>query len=159
MDRFTVGTIVLVVALVVAAVVVVNLGSPPDRIPTYREENTPEAVVHDLVVATVQEDMDRLRELVTRETLEWWAEQEELHPVPPLPQLPLWGSWENMRVRILRVEPVDPDKVQVTLAIDRFQSGGLFNTDVWTETVVLTVVREDGRWKVDLVPARVRWIP
>ncbi|GEM_PF-4388836 len=159
MDRFTLGTIILVVALVVGAVAVVNLGRPPDRFPAYRQEDTPEAAVHNLVVATVQEDRERLRELVTQETLEWWAEQEAIRPMPPLPELPLWGNWEDMRVRILRVEPVDPDKVQVTLAIDRFRSGGLFDSNVWTETVVLTVVREDGRWKVDLVPERVRWIP
>lgn len=157
MDRFTVGVMVAVALLIAAAVLVVNMGGAPDQVLAYREEDTPEAAVHNLVVAVLKEDATRIPELVTRETLDWWDER-DIRPIPPLPELPIWDR-ENTRVRILKSEMVDPDHARVTLAVDHYSRGGLFDGDVWTDTVTLDVVREDGRWKVDLRPVEVKVLP
>ncbi len=149
MDRFTWMVILIVILLIAGAVVLVNVGGARFLGPgEYLDQDSPTAAVHNLFVALLRQDSAKARAYLSARALEQINKQGL--PFPDLPGIYL-GDRTNVRVRILEVEQVEPDKAEVTVAIDHFSSGGFLGEgEVWTQTETLTVVREDGVWKVDL---------
>ena len=57
---------------------------------------------------------------------------------------------QSQRLRILDVDiNDDKDKAYVTLAVDRFRPGGLFDSGASSSRRTAPLVREDGAWKID----------
>src|SRR5690606_37840161 len=57
---------------------------------------------------------------------------------------------QNQLLRILTVEMQGDNAALVSIAIDRYSPGGLFDGgSTWTDRQTLSLVREDGQWKID----------
>jgi hypothetical protein len=150
LDRFTWLVIILVAALLVAAVVTVNVtGGAGWGSDQYVEEDTPEAVVYNAFLALEDGDLIRAREYYTKRVHDEIDEQQGGYD-------PLRGRTEDNASRRLRVTEVEvdsnnPDRAVVHYIADHYDSnGGLFSGgNTWTSRGSVEVVREDGSWKID----------
>ena len=56
----------------------------------------------------------------------------------------------RLRVTDVKLDPQDADRAYVTVAIDTYSTGGIFNSgSTWTSERTVEVVREDGAWKIN----------
>lgn len=145
-DRFTLAIIIGVLLLVVGAVITVLVtdgrgGQSAD----YLNEDTPEAVVHDAFLAFVRNDPEVAMGHYSRDVLD------EEDKVNFRERFNYYDSGRSARrIRILNVDINDDgDKAYVTLAIDNFHQGGLFDSGTSTYRRTVPLVREDGAWKID----------
>ena len=50
-----------------------------------------------------------------------------------------------------KVDEKDPNRAFVSVAIDNYATGGLFNSgSTWSSDRMVEVVREDGAWKINV---------
>ncbi len=147
MDKFIWAVIIIVVLVLVAAVITVNLtGGAGWGEPTYLDEDTPEAAVHNAFVAFMNQDFAKARQYYTDDALEsdqseraFLGEKDIYRP-----------NDNNQRLRIRSVKYLDDGEAVVTIAIDHYSAGGLFGGgDTWSNERVLKVVREEDGWKID----------
>lgn len=145
-DRFTWGVILGVLVLVSAAIITVAVsGGRGWQSEAYLNEDTPEAVVHDAFLAFVRNEPDVAISHYSREALD-----EDKNP----PFRERFNHYDfNRPARRLRILDVDisedGDNAYVTLAIDNFYQGGLFDSGTSTYRRTIPLVREDGAWKID----------
>lgn len=146
-DRFTWTVVGVVVLLIVAAILTVTLGGGQGWSgDAYLNEDTPSAVVHDAYLALVRNDLARARSHFSSRVL---AETEKN---VPFAERFSYISNQNTRLRILKVTMEGEDKALVTVAIDRYAPGGLFNdSTIWTDRRTIPLVREPDGWKIDTV--------
>lgn len=145
-DRFTLGIIIGVLLLVVGAVItIVFTGGRGWESAEYLNEDTPEAVVHDAFLATVRNDPDVAMSHYSRDVLE------DEDNVRFRERFNYYDSGRSSRrMRILDVDiSEDGDEAYVTVAIDNFRQGGLFDSGTSTYRRTVPLVREDGAWKID----------
>ncbi len=147
MDRFTLIVILLVVLVLAGAVVTVNLTQSAGwGEPTYVDENSPEAAIQNAFVAFQRGDLARARQYYSSRVLS----EENRPPFPGEEGFYYPRNQQDRRLRIVRVEYVSEDEALVTIAIDYFNPGGLFEpSSIWSSERVIKVVREDGEWKID----------
>lgn len=145
-DRFTWAVIGVVVLLIAAAVLTVTLGGQDWSSDAYLDEDTPAAVVHDAYLALMRNDMARARGYFSNRVL---AETEK--EIPFVERFAYLRD-QNTRLRILEVTMEGEDKALVTVAIDRYTPGGLFDANtIWTDRRTIPLVREADGWKIDTV--------
>ncbi len=145
-DRFTLAIILGVLLLVVGAVVTVLFtGGRAGQSAEYLNEDTPEAVVHDAFLATVRNEPDVAMNHYSRDVLE------DEDNVRFRERFNYYDSGRSARrLRILDVDiSEDGDKAYVTVAIDNFHQGGLFDSGTSTYRRTIPLVREDDAWKID----------
>ncbi len=145
-DRFTLGIIIGVLLLVIGAVITVTVtGGRGWQSAEYLNEDTPEAVVHDAFLATVRNEPDVAMSHYSRDVLE---DDDNLHFRE---RFNYYDSGRSARrLRILDVDiSEEGDKAYVTVAIDNFHQGGLFDSGTSTYRRTIPLVREDGAWKID----------
>jgi hypothetical protein len=145
MDRFTWAVVIVVVLLLVGAVVTLSLtgGRGIENTESYLTEDSPEAVIHNAYVAVLNGDVTRARQYYSTRVLEdedsMFKNRFES----------FYGGDLNRRLRILTVERQSEESALATIALDNYSVGGLFDSGSWTQRQTLTLIREDGRWKID----------
>ena len=145
-DRFTLAIILGVLLLVVGAVATVLFtGGRAGQSAEYLNEDTPEAVVHDAFLATVRNEPDVAMSHYSRDVLE------DEDNVRFRERFNYYDSGRSSRrLRILNADiSEDGDKAYVTVAIDNFHQGGLFDSGTSTYRRTIPLVREDDAWKID----------
>ena len=147
MDRFTWAIIIVVIAVLVAAVVTVNLtGGEGWGEALYLDEETPEAVVHNAFVAFMNQDFAEARQYYSAEVL---ADDKRGDPFPGMGER-YYPNNTNRRLRIKSVDHVDDSEALVVVVIDHYSSGGPFGGgDTWSRERILRVIQEEGGWKID----------
>jgi hypothetical protein len=147
-DAFTWVVIAVVVALVAAAVVTVNAGSPfGSGELDYMEENTPAAPVYNAYIAVQRGDAAEARAQFTDAAL---AEHDKRGYDPIAQNISFYANDQgSRRVRIVQVQEENPDEALVTVVEDTYSGGGLFGRSTWSNQRVIRVARVDGVWKID----------
>ena len=145
-DRFTLGIILGVLLLVVGAVITIAFtGGRGWQSADYLNEDTPEAVVHDAFLASVRNEPDVAMSHYSRDVLE------DEDNVRFRERFTYYDSGRS--ARRLRIQNVDineeGDKAYVSVAIDNYRQGGLFDSGTSTHRRTVPLVREDGAWKID----------
>ena len=146
-DRFTWGIILGVLLLIAAAVITVTVtGGRGWQTDDYLNEDTPEAVVHDAFLAFIRNDPDVAVSHYSQKAL-----ADDGTRAPFIERFNYYdSSRQSQRLRILNVDiNDDKDKAYVTLAVDRFRPGGLFDSGTSSSRRTAPLVREDGAWKID----------
>ncbi|MCZ0937771.1 MAG: hypothetical protein OXJ55_03985 [Caldilineaceae bacterium] len=145
-DRFTLGIVLGVILLVIGAVItVVFAGDRGWQSAEYLNEDTPEAVVHDAFLAVLRNEPDVAMSHYSRDVLED-EDNERFRD-----RFNYYDSGRSARrMRIVDVDINDEgDKAYVTVAIDNFHQGGLFDSGTSTHRRTIPLVREDDAWKID----------
>ena len=146
MDRFSWIVIGIVGLLLLAAVVVATLrpGQGAAAQQVYLEQTTPEGVVHDAFVAFLRRDTDRMRSYFSQRIRTTFDRDQRW------PNLDYYPDTGSRRMRIENIEMQGESRATVTIAIDNYNSGGLFSQgNVWTNRQVLVLVHEQDGWKID----------
>jgi hypothetical protein len=152
-DLFTWTIIGVVLALVVAAVVTVNLSSgTPTAARSPVEPESPAAPVVAAILAVQQGDVSTARAQFTAEALADY----ETRGYDPIANsaMAAANSQNAQRVRIVNISAVTQneegrDQAFVTIAEDNFSGGGgLFGRSTWSSQRLVRVEREEGVWKV-----------
>lgn len=148
MDKFTWAVVIVVVVLLVSAVVTLSLtgGGAQRSDVEYLPENSPAAAVHNAYVAFLKSDPETARQYYSAAVLEEADRTGTFRNQ--------FGSYyrgnQNQRLRILAVEMRGDNAARVSIAIDRYSPGGLLDGgSIWTDRQTLSLVREDGQWKID----------
>ncbi|MBX3051727.1 MAG: hypothetical protein KF753_09655 [Caldilineaceae bacterium] len=146
MDRFSWIVISAVGLLLLAAVGVATL-RPNDSAAAqevYLEQDTPDGVVHDAFVAFLRRDTERMKSYFSQRVRENFDKDQRW------PNIDYYPDTGNKRMRIESVEMQSEERATVTIAIDNYNSGGLFSqSNVWTNRQTLLVVKEATGWKID----------
>jgi hypothetical protein len=147
LDRFSWIVIAIIALLLVAAVITANItGGQGWGQPTYLDEETPAAAVHNAYVAFLEQDPFRARQYYTEEVLANVDDKDGLGG--PFFQDRFFRE-QSRRLRILEVQFQGDERATVTFSIDHYSGGGLFDTgSTWTMRRTVPVVQEDGHWKI-----------
>lgn len=146
MDRFSWIVISVVGLLLLAAVGAATLRPSEDAAApeTYLEQETPDGVVHDAFVAFLRRDTERMKSYFSQRVRENFDRDQRW---PNIDYYPETGS---RRMRIESVEMQGENRATITIAVDNYNPGGLFNQgNVWTSRQTLTLVLEQDGWKID----------
>jgi hypothetical protein len=146
MDRFTWAVVVLVVILLISAVATLSLTAERGRpsAEDYLAADSPEAVVHNAYVAMLNGDATRARQYYSTAVLE--SDESMFRNRFDT----FYMGDRNQRLRILTVERQSEESALVTIALDNYSTGGLFDGgSTWTQRQTLPLVREDGSWKIN----------
>jgi hypothetical protein len=144
-DRFTWIVIGIVAALLIAAIVSVNLTGDREP-PAYLENDTPAAPVYNAFLALQQGDVTKARSYYNDDA---FAESEGVPSFPPLESYPS-GTARRLRITDVQVDESNPDRALVTFTLDTYWNAGPFGSgsiDSYERTV--EVVKEDGVWKLN----------
>lgn len=148
-DRFTWIVILVILALLAAAVVTVNRGGGQGApVQAYRTADEPTTPVYNAFLALQRGDVTTARAQYSQRLL---AEQAKSNFDPFTGR----GYTNDSTSRRLRIEETtidadDPNRALVTIVVDTYYPGGLFdsgNTSSMQRTV--QVVREANGWKLD----------
>ena len=145
LDRLTIGLLGLVCALFLTALVttLVNRNSTgPEAEPTYRTENSPEAVVHNAYLALHRNEMDEYEKLITTELKEELGSEPGMLTHGYYPPSPFG-------LKVVDSE-IEDGTATVTIATYRTDAHGFLglrrvHVDQWH----VTVEQVDGQWKLD----------
>ena len=149
LDKFTLAVLAVVGLLLVAAVITVNRGSTPAA-QEYRTDDAPETPVVNAFLALQQGDIATARKQYSQEVI---ARADEDKSYGPLSGQTYYGGDSARRLRLIetRSDPEDSNRAFVSIAIDNYNTGGVFNSgSTWTYERVIEVVREDGAWKINV---------
>jgi hypothetical protein len=149
-DKFTWIVLGIVVALLVAAVVTVNLTGAREDVPlNYQTTDQPDTPVVNAFIAQQRGDAFTAREQYSTRVL---GEIEKMEGYDPFTAGGRPSGDQSQRLRILTtdIKPDNPDQATVTFEVDTYSSGGPFGSgNTWTSRRTVPVVREDGVWKID----------
>jgi hypothetical protein len=148
LDKFTWVVTLVVLLLLVAAVITVNRSQGEPAELTYRTADDPATPVWNAFVALQRGDISTARTQYSQRLLD----DQQRNGFDPFTGRGYVDDRQAQRLRMVEVEidPADPARAYVTVAIDRYYPGGLFgggNTSSSRRT--LQVVREEGAWKLD----------
>lgn len=149
LDKFTWVVLAVVGLLLVAAVVTVNRGSSPTT-QEYRSDDAPETPVVNAFLALQAGDLATVRRQYSQAVITRADEDKAYGPLNGQTYYPGDAS-RRLRLVETRPDPDDSDRAYVTVAIDNYSTGGIFNSgSTWTTERVIEVVREDGAWKINV---------
>jgi hypothetical protein len=150
-DKFTIGVLVVVGVLLAAAIFTISRTNNSGEPATYLTEDAPATPVVNAFLAYQDGDIPKARAQYSQEVLDR-VDKTEAGGYGPL-RGEYYGSADaNRRLRVLKeqIDDTNPDRAYVTVAIDNYSTGGLFNRgDTWSSERVVEVVREDGAWKLN----------
>lgn len=147
-DRFTLVILALVGLLIVAAVLTVSRGGDA-AMESYRTEDAPETPIYNAFLALQQGDIPMARAQYSAQVLKEAASDTGYGPLHG--DAYSYGDVaRRLRVTNVKVDPQDANRAYVTVAIDTYTTGGIFNSgDTWTTERTVEVIREDGAWKIN----------
>lgn len=152
LDKFTWIVLIVVALLLIGSVITVmlNNGRGVGTEPTYMEEDSPEAPVHNAFVAFQLGEITMARRQYSAQVLE---EVDKQSPYGPLQQETIYDerrTARRLRIVDVAVDADDPDVAYVTYVQDNYNNEGLFGGgSTWSTRRTVQVIREDGRWKLD----------
>ncbi len=147
LDKFTWAVVGVVIVLLVAAVLTSVLTGQTEGVSQteYVDEDSPEAVVRNAYVAFRNNDSTAARQYYSSTVL---ADMEKNGTFNQFHNYS--DSNADQRLRILGVEMRGADEAAVTIAIDHYSGGGLFNSgSTWTDRQIAPLIREEGQWKIN----------
>lgn len=149
LDKFTITVLAIVGLLIAAAVITVNLNAGGEAPETYRTEDAPETPVYNAFLALKSGDIATARAQYSKQVLEEAAGERGYGPLRG--ESYIYGdSVRRMRIINVNTDPQDANRAYVTVAIDVYSTGGLFNSgSTWTSERTVEVIREDGAWKIN----------
>jgi len=133
-----IGAIVALVLMVVAAATFLLVSD--DEVATY-PPGSPEAAYQEYAQAWEAGDVETAWEAFTTRAQGRISKSE-------FRDTNTWRGEEAMRIWIEHQTGTD-DRAVLNLSIDFTYDGGLFGTDRHTESSRVTLLREDGEWKID----------
>lgn len=150
LDKFTIAVLVVVAVLLGAAIFTIYRANVDDAPAVYLSEDAPATPVVNAFLAYQDGDIPTARAQYSQEVLDRIDNAESGYG-------PLRGDYygpndANRRLRVLKeqIDESNPDRAYVTVAIDTYSTGGLFNSgSTWSSERVVEVVREDGGWKIN----------
>lgn len=147
LDKFTIVVLTVVAVLLAVAVVTVNRGTGRGA-ESYRTEDAAETPVVNAFLALQNGDIAMARQQYSKQALK---ESEGDKGYGPLHGEPYYGDTaRRLRLLTTRVDPNDSARAYVTVALDTYSTGGLFNSgETWSTDRVIEVVHEDGAWKIN----------
>ncbi len=147
-DRFTLVILAFVGLLIVAAVLTVSRGGDA-AMESYRTEDAPETPIYNAFLALQQGDIPMARAQYSAQVLKEAASDTGYGPLHG--DAYSYGDVaRRLRVTNVKVDPQDANRAYVTVAIDTYTTGGIFNSgDTWTTERTVEVIREDGAWKIN----------
>lgn len=148
-DKFTIIVLAIVGLLIAAAVVTVNRNAGVEASENYRTEDAPETPVYNAFLALKSGDIATARTQYSQQVLEEAASERGYGPLRG--ESYVYGDTaRRMRILNVRLDPQDADRAYVTVAIDTYSTGGIFNSgSTWTSERTVEVIREDGEWKIN----------
>lgn len=148
LDKFTIAVLAVVAVLLVAAVITVSRSQSQANQP-YRTEDAPATPVVNAFLALQKGDLATARQQYSKQAL---AAADKDNAYGPLRGQPYYGD-TSRRLRLVeaRIDPNDPNRAYVSVAIDNYATGGLFNSgSTYSSDRMVEVVREDGAWKINV---------
>jgi len=149
LDKFTIAVLAVVGVLLVAAIFTINrtANNAPAAYLTADEPATP---VVNAFLAYQDGDIPKARAQYSAKVIEQVDTADSGYG-------PLRGEYygpvnANRRLRVLKtqIDDSNPERAYVTVAIDTYSTGGLFNSgSTWSSERVVEAVREDGAWKLN----------
>ncbi|MCS6825697.1 MAG: hypothetical protein NZ553_03700 [Caldilinea sp.] len=149
LDKFTLVVIAVVGLLIIAAIVTVGVRGGEEAAPAYRTEDAPETPIYNAFLALKAGDIATARAQYSKRILEEVTGAQGYGPLKG--DTYSYGDVaRRLRVLNVRLDPQDPNRAYVTIAIDTYSTGGLFSSgSTWTSERVVEVIREDGAWKIN----------
>ena len=150
-DKFTIAVLVIVGVLLAAAIFTISRTTNSSEPAAYLTEDAPATPVVNAFLAYQDGDIPKARAQYSKEVLTR-VDSTEAGSYGPLRGENYGYTYANRRLRVLKdqVDDTNPDRAYVTVAIDTYNTGGLFNRgDTWSSERVVEVVREDGAWKIN----------
>lgn len=149
LDKFTLAVLAIVGLLVVAAVFTVSRSDDTATPESYRTEDAPETPVYNAFLALKQGDIATARAQYSAQAQEEAASDRGYGPLRG-ESYGYGDAARRLRVTNVKLDPQNPDRAYVTVAIDTYSTGGLFNSgDTWTSERTVEVIREDDAWKIN----------
>ena len=148
LDKFTLAVLAVVGVLLVAAIVTVNrVGGVAQE--DYRTADAPETPVFNAFLALQNGDISTARAQYSEKVLDEVNKQGGYGPLRG--ETYYRDNRRRMRLLSTTINAEDADRAYVTVALDNYNSGGLFNRgSTWTSERVVEVVREAGEWKINV---------
>lgn len=147
-DRFSLAILVVVGLLIVAAVFTVSQSGGASQ-ESYRTEDAPETPIYNAFLALKQGDIAMARAQYSAQVLKEAASETGYGPLRG-ESFTYGDTARRLRVTEVRLDPQDASRAYVTVAIDTYTTGGLFNSgNTWTSERTVEVIREDGAWKIN----------
>ncbi len=148
-DKFTIVILAIVGLLIAAAVVTVNMNTGAETPENYRTEDAPETPVFNAFLALKSGDIAMARAQYSQQVLEEAASERGYGPLRG-ESYGYSDTARRMRVLNVRIDPQDSNRAYVTVAIDVYSTGGIFNSgSTWSSERTVEVIREDGAWKIN----------
>ncbi len=149
LDKFTWTVIGVVVALLVIAVITVNVtGGAGLQAQEYMTNDTPEAPVFNAFLALQRGDLTMARAQYSQAVLNEFTREGGFDPLTGRSI----SSNTSQRLRITGTEMIadDPERALVSFVQDTYSRGGPFGSgSSWSREGTVEVVREDGMWKIN----------
>ena len=154
-DRFLVGIVAAVVALVLVAFLVAIRQEPP----TYRTDAGPDAVAFNYLLALQNGDYELAYGLIAP-TVAGYPDTIERF-VDDIVEKTGGASPGGLGTSSFRVEPgnVAGERAVVTVVESSFRSSDLFDSNAYTQDFVVTLAQIDGVWRVQDTDAWQYWHP
>lgn len=140
-DRTLAAIVAGVIVLVVVALVAVR--ARPE--PTYRDEDAPEAVAHDYLLAMEREEWSRAYGYLSP-SLRCYPESAEMF-ADDVTREPWLRDFDNVELRVMDAK-IEGDVALVTVRQTRFWTGGLFQSGQDTSEFEMKLQREADGWKI-----------
>ncbi|HQY90891.1 hypothetical protein [Caldilinea sp.] len=148
-DKFTLVVLAIVGLLMVTAVFTVSRSGGLEMQESYRTEDAPDTPVFNAFLALKKGDLATARAQYSAQVLKDAAGDKGYGPL----RGETYGYGDaarRLRVTDVKLDPQDADRAYVTVAIDTYSTGGIFNSgSTWTSERTVEVVREDGAWKIN----------
>ena len=139
-DKILAGIVIGIVLLVGVAFAVALTRPKPD----YREEDTPEGVAHNYLLALQQEDYERAYGYLSTSMSDY-----------PLSLRIFTDDIENYSdadvnstTQVDTPATIKGDRATVKVQHTRFYQGGLFSSRSYSSTFDMTLVKEEGKWRI-----------
>jgi hypothetical protein len=147
LDKFTIIVVAVVAVLLVVAVITVNRGTGRGT-EDFRTEDAPATPVVNAFLALQNGDLATARQQYSQQVIK---EADSDKGYGPLRGEPYYGDTaRRLRLLTTKIDPGDSNRAYVTVALDNYSTGGLFNSgSTWTNERVVEVVRDDGAWKIN----------
>ena len=142
-DRFLIGIVVGVLLLVIVAFIVV-LRRPE---PTYRADDSPEGVAHNYLLAVRQGEYERAYGYLSP-TLKGYPTNAAQFANDIEQQRWLFRLDDDVTLAIESAQ-INGDEAAVVIQETTFYSGGLFNSNQYTNRFNLYLIRSGNSWVID----------
>ncbi len=142
-DKFIIGIVIGVIALVITAFVMVFLRPEP----TYGPEDSPEGVAHNYLLALQQGDYTRAHSYLSP-SLAGYPDAEAFAEYVRNNGWLFNFSDGSVTLELEPARRISDDRAVVPARARYFYQGGLFNSSEYTNAFDMTLRRENGAWKI-----------